>query len=409
MRNTLCLLLCLFALTAVAQKQQGLALTPPMGWNSWNKFACDVDEKLIRETADAMVVSGMKEAGYEYIVIDDCWHGERDSLGFIHPDPKRFPSGIKALADYIHSKGLKFGIYSDAGSETCGGRPGSRGREYQDAQTYASWGVDYLKYDWCKTEGLKAEGAYMTMRDALTAAGRPIVFSICEWGDNQPWEWAQDVGHLWRTTGDIYNCWDCVYDHGTWKSWGVMQIIDKQDGLRKYAGPGHWNDPDMMEVGNGMRTNEDRAHFAMWSMLAAPLIAGNDLRTMSKETREILTNKEVIAINQDPLGIQGFKYSAQDSMDVWFKPLANGDWAMCVLNRKGTPQKVTFDWSKHAVSDTIFNHQLKTTQTKYKLRDVWAKKEIGTTAKALKAEVPAHDVLMLRLSSSKPANKAAKS
>ncbi|GHA78486.1 hypothetical protein GCM10007389_35800 [Pontibacter akesuensis] len=380
-----------------------------MGWNSWNKFACDVDEKLIRETADAMVASGMRDAGYQYIVIDDCWHGERDSLGFIHPDPKRFPSGMKALADYVHAKGLKFGIYSDAGWKTCGGRPGSRGREFQDAQTYASWGVDYLKYDWCNTEGLKAEGAYMTMRDALAASGRPIVLSICEWGDNQPWEWAQDVGHLWRTTGDIYNCWDCVYDHGTWKSWGVMQILDKQDGLRKYAGPGHWNDPDMMEVGNGMRTNEDRAHFAMWSMLAAPLIAGNDLRNMSRETREILTNKEVIAINQDSLGIQGFKYSDQDSLEVWFKPLANGDWAMCVLNRKSTPQQLSFDWSKHAVTDTIFNRQLETSQTRYKLRDVWAKKASGTTAKTLKAEVPAHDVLMLRLSSSKPAKKAAKS
>ena len=198
-----------------SQKFEGLAMTPPMGWNSWNKFACNVDEKLIRETADAMVSSGMKDAGYQYVVIDDCWHGERDAQGLIRPNAQRFPSGMKALGDYIHAKGLKFGIYSDAGWKTCGGHPGSRGHEYQDAQTYASWGVDYLKYDWCNTDGLKAEGAYATMREALRAAGRPIIFSICEWGDNKPWEWASNVGHLWRTTGDIYPCWNCEKNYGT--------------------------------------------------------------------------------------------------------------------------------------------------------------------------------------------------
>lgn len=409
MKNMLFLFLFFFSLTALGQKQEGLALTPPMGWNSWNRFACDVDEQLIRETADAMAASGMKEAGYEYIVIDDCWHGERDSLGFIQPDPQRFPSGIKALADYVHSRGLKFGIYSDAGWQTCGGRPGSRGREFQDAQTYASWGVDYLKYDWCNTEGLKAEGAYMTMRNALYATGRPIVFSICEWGDNQPWEWAQDIGHLWRTTGDIYACWDCEYDHGSWSSWGVMRILDMQEGLRQYAGPGHWNDPDMMEVGNGMSVNEDRAHFAMWCMLAAPLIAGNDLVNMSPETREILTNKEAIAINQDSLGIQGFRYSVQDSLELWFKPLAKGDWAMCFLNRKNSPQEVNFDWEQQAISDTLANRELDFGKEAYKIRDIWAKKNLGlTNGKALKAEVAAHDVLMLRLISRQPAKGAAK-
>ncbi len=256
-----------------AQKFEGLAKTPPMGWNTWNKFACNVDENLIRSSADAMVSSGLRDAGYRYIVIDDCWHGKRDSLGFIHPDPTRFPSGIKALADYVHSKGLKMGIYSDAGNKTCGGHPGSRGHEYQDAIMYASWGIDYLKYDWCETEGLKAEGAYTTMRDALHAAGRPIVFSMCEWGTAKPWTWAKDIGHLWRTTGDIYHCFDCEENHGTWSSWGMLQILDMQEGLRKYAGPDHWNDPDMMEVGNGMTLSEDRAHFSMWCMLAAPLMA----------------------------------------------------------------------------------------------------------------------------------------
>jgi alpha-galactosidase len=237
------------ALSVHAQKFENLALTPPMGWNSWNHFACEINEKIIRETADAMVSSGMKDAGYLYINIDDCWHGERDSLGFIHPDSSRFPSGMKALSDYIHSKGLKFGIYSDAGWKTCGGKPGSRGYEYQDALQYAKWGVDYLKYDWCNTDGLNTEGAYLTMRDALHSAGRPVVFSLCEWGNSKPWLWGKNIGHLWRTTGDITNCFDCVVDHGTWKSWGIMYILDMQEGLRTYAGPGRWNDPDMMEVG----------------------------------------------------------------------------------------------------------------------------------------------------------------
>ncbi|WP_181307494.1 glycoside hydrolase family 27 protein [Rufibacter sp. XAAS-G3-1] len=380
------------------KKYEGLAMTPPMGWNSWNKFACNVDEKLIRETADAMVSSGMKAAGYEYINIDDCWHGDRDSLGFIHADPKRFPSGMKALADYVHSKGLKLGIYSDAGSQTCGGRPGSRGYEFQDAQMYANWGIDYLKYDWCNTEGLKAEGAYKTIAAALQKAGRPVVLSICEWGTDKPWEWGPAVGHLWRTTGDIYNCFDCVEDHGTWKSWGVMQILDKQEGLRQYAGPGHWNDPDMLEVGNGMAVNEDRAHFTMWSMLAAPLIAGNDLRKMSKETVAILTDQEVLAINQDKLGVQGLRYLVKDSLETWVKPLEGGKWAVTFLNRAKTPQKVTFDWKKTPITDDLSKRELNGGKTDYKIRDVWTKKSQGTTKKAFEATVPAHDVVLLVLS-----------
>lgn len=397
MKNLVFLLILTFSLPVVGQKFKNLALTPPMGWNTWNKFGCNIDEKLIREAADAMVSTGMKDAGYTYIVIDDCWHGKRDSLGFIHPDPQKFPSGMKALADYIHSKGLKFGIYSDAGSKTCGGRPGSRGHEYQDALMYAQWGVDYLKYDWCDTEALNAEGAYLTMRDALYAAGRPIVFSLCEWGNNKPWLWGQTIGHLWRTTGDIYHCWNCEKDHGGWSSWGVLRILDMQDGLRKYAGPGHWNDPDMMEVGNGMSVGEDRAHFTMWCMLAAPLMAGNDLSAMSKETRDILTNKEVIAIDQDPLGIQGFKYSVKDSVDIWFKPLTEVDWAMCMLNRSNSVQKIEFDWSKEIVNDSLSSRQLFTNTMIYKIRDLWAKKETGTTKKVLKLEVPPHDVILLRL------------
>ncbi|WP_026462103.1 glycoside hydrolase family 27 protein [Adhaeribacter aquaticus] len=379
------------------KKFEGLALTPPMGWNSWNKFACNVDEKMIREIADAMVATGMKDAGYTYINIDDCWHGDRDSLGFIHEDPKRFPSGMKALADYIHAKGLKFGIYSDAGSQTCGGRPGSRGYEFQDAKTYASWDVDYVKYDWCNTEGLKAEGAYKTFTAAIRQAGRPMVLSICEWGTDKPWTWGQSVGHLWRTTGDIFNCFDCVEDHGTWKSWGVMKIADKQEGLRQYAGPGHWNDPDMLEVGNGMVVNEDRAHFSIWTMLAAPLIAGNDLRKMSKETVQVLTNKEVIAVNQDKLGIQGFRHSSKDGIETWLKPLSNGNWAICFLNRSEQPQTVEFKWKDNPITDDLSKMELNTNKVTYKVRNLWTKKDVGTTKKDFKTVIPKHDVTMLLL------------
>ena len=393
---TLLFLTAIFSVSA--QKFQGLALTPPMGWNSWNKFACNVSEELIRETADAMVATGMKDAGYEYIVIDDCWQVSRDSLGFIVADPKRFPSGIKALADYVHAKGLKFGIYSCAGNKTCGGRPAGRGHEYQDALSYAKWGVDYLKYDWCDTENLNAIGAYTTMRDAMYAAGRPIVFSLCEWGNNKPELWAKEVGHLWRTTGDIYNCFDCIDDHGNWKAFGVMQIVDKQDGLRKNAGPGHWNDPDMLEVGNGMSLNESRAHFSIWCMLAAPLIAGNDLRSMNAETLTVLSNKEVIGIDQDSLGIQGFRHTAKDSVETWLKPLKNGEWAVCLLNRSTTPRVVALDWKTFSVTDSLSNRTLNTTAKEvYKLRDLWLKKNVGDTRKPLKATIPARDVLCLKL------------
>ena len=398
MKTKLFSLICLLIFAEnFGQKFEHLAETPPMGWNSWNKFACNVNEEVIRDAADYMVSSGMKDAGYEYVVIDDCWHGKRDSLGFITADKERFPSGMKALVDYVHSKGLKFGIYSDAGWETCGGRPGSRGREFQDAQTYAKWGVDYLKYDWCETEGLKAEGAYMTMRNALREAGRPIVLSICEWGDNQPWEWGEDIGHLWRTTGDIYNCFDCEENHGTWSSFGVLQILDMQDGLRQYAGPGHWNDPDMMEVGNGMSVNEDRAHFTMWCMLAAPLIAGNDLANMSTETVEILTNKEAIAINQDELGIQGFKYKTIEDVEVWFKPLKNKEWAVTFLNRGDKEQKITFDWRNENVVDKLNNLVANFDEITYQLEDVWKHKYVGKTKKKLKITIPSHDVVTYKL------------
>lgn len=392
------ILAALMFISAGAQKAPNLAQTPPMGWNSWNIYACNINEELVREVAKAMVDRGLKDAGYEYVVIDDCWHGERDSLGFITADPEKFPSGIKALADYVHSLGLKFGIYSDAGWETCGGRPGSRGYEYQDAMKYAEWGVDYLKYDWCNTEGLAAEGAYLTMREALAATGRPILFSICEWGDNDPWLWAQDIGHMWRTTGDIYDDFYGELDHGTWSSWGILNILDMQEGLREYAGPGHWNDPDMMEVGNAMSVNEDRAHFSMWCMIAAPLIAGTDIQNATEEAIEILTNEEAIAVNQDKLGIQGFKQSAADSLEVWYKPLENGDWAVCFLNRDAVDKEISYNWKEKNIVDDFAKRETKFNKNKYEIRDLWKHENLGTTEKTLNAVVPSHDVLMLRLS-----------
>jgi len=381
---------------AFAQKFD-LAATPPMGWNSWNKFACNVNEQLIRETADALVATGLRDAGYRYVNIDDCWQGERDAHGFIQADATRFPSGMKALAGYVHARGLLFGVYSDAGWKTCGGRPGSRGHEFQDAQTYAAWGVDYLKYDWCETGGLKAEGAYQTMAAALRQAGRPILFSLCEWGSSQPWTWAAPVGHSWRTTGDIFGCFDCVQNNGDWKAFGVLQILDMQDGLRQYAGPGHWNDPDMLEVGNGLTANQDRAHFSIWAMLAAPLIAGNDIRAMPPAVRAVLGNRAVIAIDQDAAGIQGLRVSAKDGVEVWFRPLAGGDWALMVLNRNQAPRHVSFDWATTIVKDELSGRDAAFATTRYALRDLWRDRDAGDTSRPLEADVPAQDVLMLRL------------
>jgi alpha-galactosidase len=381
-----------------AQKFEKLALTPPMGWNSWNTFKCNISEPLVKDIVDRFIADGYKDAGYRYVNIDDCWMAmERDSLGNLVADSEKFPGGIKALADYIHSKGLKFGVYGCAGNKTCAGYPGNRGHEYQDALSYASWGVDYLKYDWCNTGNMNAEEAYKTMRDALFAAKRPVVFSLCEWGNNQPWEWGKDVGHLWRISGDIDVCFDCEVNHGTWSSWGVMRVVYMREGIRGYSGPDHWNDFDMMEVGNGMTVSEDRAHFSLWCMLASPLVMGHDLREATKETIEILTNKEVIAVNQDSLGIQAFKYSDKDSIEVWAKPLYKGDWAICFLNRNSEKYKIEFDWNEHHIVDNIAGREITFDKDIYKIRDLWLKKERGNTKKILTAEIPCHDVLLLRL------------
>ena len=397
-KNWLIIIAILFAVNAAAQKFKELALTPPMGWNSWNTFQANISEKLVRETVDSMISSGMKDAGYTYIVLDDGWMMmERNKMGDLVPDPVKFPNGMKAVADYVHSKGFKFGLYNCAGTKTCGGYPGTRGYEYQDARLYASLEVDYLKFDWCSSQGLNAKEAYTTMSKALRLAGRPIIFSLCEWGDNKPWEWASEVGQLWRTTGDIYNCFDCIKNNGTWNAWGAVQIMDKQKGLRKYAGPGHWNDPDMMEVGNGMPVNEGRAHFSLWCMMAAPLIAGNDLRSMSKATISILTNKEAIAIDQDSLGVQGYVYLEKDSVDTWIKPLANNELAVCFFNRSQQPVSINYNWKLNAVNDTISKTFIDFNSSTFTLRNVWTKKDTGTTDNVFTAVVPSHDVIMLRL------------
>ena len=381
-----------------AQKFEGIAETPPLGWNSWNTFATNINEQLVKDIADKFVELGLKDAGYEYIVLDDGWMAkERDVNGNLIADPVKFPSGMKALADYIHSKGLKFGLYNCAGSKTCAGYPGSRGYEYQDARSYASWDVDYLKYDWCNTDKLNAEGAYITMRDAIKTAGRPMVFSICEWGDNKPWEWAKDVGHSWRVTGDIINCWDCEIGHGSWSSWGVWKIINMRKAIRKAAGPGHWNDYDMMEVGNGMTDAEDRSHFAMWSMLASPLIMGNDLRVASPQTIKTLTNKEVISVNQDNLGIQGFRFSNENKIEIWLKPLNKNSWAMCFVNMNDKPIEINFDWKKHNIGDDVNERNLDTKKDTYTIEDLFNHRNLGSTSKNLKSTIGVHDVLMIKL------------
>jgi len=392
-----CLAALLFAAPALAETTQevvnkapnGLALTPPMGWNSWNKFACDVNEQVVRDTADAIVASGMRDAGYRYVVIDDCWQAPRDSNGFITSDTKKFPSGIKALADYVHSRGLKFGIYSDAGRLTCGGRPGSQGHEYQDARTYARWGVDYLKYDWCSTGDRNAQEAYAVMADALRQSGRDIVFSMCEWGTAKPWLWAKNTGNLWRTTGDIFDSFSKKDPARDWAH-TLLEIVDLNEPLWPFAGPGHWNDADMLEVGNGgMTPAEYRSHFSLWAMMASPLMAGNDIAHMDETTRSILTNKEVIAVDQDVLGLQGHRVWKDGDREVWVKPLSGGGRALLLFNRGDAPASI------RATADQLGWPP----SARAKIRDLWTHKDIGSWTGAFEALVEPHGVAMFRIGS----------
>ncbi len=384
----------LLSLAGVVNAQtprEAMAPTPPMGWNSWNKFACNVSEDLMKSVADAIATNGMKDVGYEYVVIDDCWQVERDADSNIVPDPKRFPSGMKALGDYIHSRGLKFGIYSDAGSGTCEKRPGSQGHEFQDALMYAKWGVDYLKFDWCNTGTRNAEEAYSTINRALQSSGRPIVLSICEWGKNKPWLWGKGTGNLWRTTDDITDRWEGIkkWPSGSCCSYGMVDIVDLQVGLESFAGPGHWNDPDMLEVGNGgMTTTEYQSHFSLWAILAAPLIAGNDIRSMTPEIKEILTNKEVIAVDQDPLGRQGRRVKKDGDLEVWSKEMNDGSRAILMLNRGTTEKEISFQWEEIGYPNHV----------PAKVRDLWEHKDKGEFKGSYKANVVPHGVVVLRVS-----------
>jgi alpha-galactosidase len=369
----------------------GLALTPPMGWNSWNKFGCDVTEQMVKDMADAMVKSGMRDAGYVYVNIDDCWQVSRDAKANIVPDPQRFPHGMKAVGDYIHSLGLKFGVYSDAGSQTCAGRPGGLGHEYQDALQYAGWGVDYLKYDWCNTSTQDAKASYANIRAALDAAGRPIVLSICEWGTAKPWLWGAEVGgNLWRTTGDIKDRWGGMekWPDGTCCSHGFLAILDEQVGLQSYAGPGHWNDPDMLEVGNGgMTDTEYRSHFSFWALLAAPLIAGNDLRDMRPEIRDVLANKEVIAVNQDAAGHEGERVWKNGDLEVWAKQLADGSRAVILFNRGDAEHEVTAKWEDIGYPARV----------SASVRDLWQHKDIGKMSEKFSTAVASHGVVVVKV------------
>jgi len=353
-----------------------LARTPPMGWNSWNHFGCDVSAQLIRETADAMMKGGMRDAGYQYLVIDDCWQVARDATGRLVADSVRFPGGMKPLAEYVHSKGLKFGLYTDAGRQTCQRRPGTYGSEEIDARTFAEWGVDYVKEDWCNSEGLDGPTQYAKFRDALAKAGRPIVFSICEWGSNRPWEWGPRTGNLWRTTGDIGDRWA-----------SMIALLDLNAQYALAASPGAWNDPDMLEVGNGgMTEDEYRAHFSLWALMAAPLMAGNDVRTMPAATRDILLNKEVVAVDQDSLGLQGMlvQEPAPD-LQVWSKPLSDGSRAVVLFNRSTLQTVITASWRALGIRGPA------------RVRDLWAHADLGTFPGRFMATVPAHGVVMVRV------------
>ncbi len=371
-------LLPVVSVTPAQALPDGQALTPPMGFNNWNTTGCAVDEQIIRDTADIFVAKGLKAAGYEYVNVDDCWaEPARDADGRMQANKARFPSGIKALADYVHAKGLKFGIYTSAGTLTCAKtQPGALDHEDVDAQTFADWGVDYLKYDNCNNQGRPALERYTKMRDALTKTGRPIVYSLCEWGENKPWTWGADVGHLWRTTGDIKDNWA-----------KMLQILKANAPLAPYAGPGHWNDPDMLEVGNGgMTTEEYRSHFSLWAMMAAPLLIGADLRKVSPENFDVLRNTEVIALDQDRRGVQARVLSNQDGHWVFAKPLANGDVAVALFNE--TTSSATIGTTAAAAGlPEAFG---------YSARDLWAHRDLQTAGR-LSAVVPPHATVVYRV------------
>ncbi|WP_441251729.1 NPCBM/NEW2 domain-containing protein [Kitasatospora sp. McL0602] len=376
----------LAAAPAAYALDNGLAVTPQMGFNNWNSTHCraEFNESMVEGIADIFVAKGLKDAGYQYVNIDDCWAlPSRDASGNLVPDPVRFPHGIKAVADYVHSKGLKFGLYSSAGSMTCDvqGFPGGLGHEQQDANLWASWGVDYLKYDNCNNQGQDAQTRYKTMRDALNATGRPILFSICEWGANAPWQWAQPVGNSWRTTGDISDNWQ-----------SMINIAHQNEGLAPYSRSGAWNDPDMLEVGNGGMTGvEYRTHFSLWAEMSAPLLIGSDLRTASPETLSILTNKDIIAVDQDALGRQGTVVPSASGTTVMTKPLADGSRAVTLTNESSYATTVSTTVAALGIGGA----------KSYATKDLWSKKT-GSVTDKVSATVPGHGTVMLRVTPDSP-------
>jgi len=379
--NTCLIALTLLALISVVTcLNNGQARLPQMGWNSWNHYHCNVSEDLIRATAAAIVSTGLHQAGYNYVNIDDCWALGRYANGSVYPDPVAFPHGMKALADYVHSLGLKFGVYSDAGNQTCAGRPGSLGFETIDAASYASWGVDYLKYDNCNNENIKPEVRYPVMRDALNATGRPILFSMCEWGVDDPATWAPAVGNSWRTTGDIGDQWQ-----------SMLSNLDQNEPLWKYAGPGAWNDPDMLEVGNGgMTYYEYQAHFSLWCISKSPLLIGCDVTNLDQETLNILTAPEVIAVSQDSLGVQGHvvaQSGVNNTLQVWAAPMSDGSVAVVLFNRGEDGASITANWSDIGLSPTA----------NALVRDIWMRRSLGVYRGQYSASVPPHAVNMLRI------------
>jgi len=377
-----------FCVLPLAAQSSELAATPPMGWNSWNHFAERVTDADVRASADIIVSSGMRDAGYIYVNIDDTWEAERDAQGVLHTNSK-FPD-MKALADYVHSKGLKLGIYSSPGPKTCGGYAGSYQHEEQDAKMYADWGIDYLKYDLCslgpildkESNGDRAKyfelekAAYDKMRKALVATGRPIVYSLCQYGFDNVWEWGTQVGgNLWRTTGDINDTYD------------RMSVIGfQQSGLGKYAAPGHWNDPDMLEVGNGkMSFDEYRTHMTLWVILAAPLLAGNDLSKMTPETLATLTNHDVVAVDQDKLGMQGYRVSSVGPLEIWEKPLSGGAKAVALFNRGESVSPITLDLKAVGFKQGA------------KVHDLWSGKDVMATGGSFTATVPSHGAVLVKI------------
>jgi alpha-galactosidase len=380
----------LMVCAAVGSRAQTIAATPPMGWNSWNFFFGKVTDKDIRDTADLLVSTGMRDAGYVYVNIDDTWQGKRDAQGRIQSNEK-FPD-MKALSDYVHSKGLKLGIYSSPGPQTCASYEGSLGHEEQDAQTYADWGMDYLKYDLCSfnPEVMRKQApddpaaqqklmrdAYEKMHQAILKTGRPMVYSLCEYGWDSVWEWGPSVGaSLWRTTGDIQPDND-----------RITLIGRSQAGLAKFAGPGHWNDPDMLEVGNGKLThNQNMTHMTLWAILAAPLIAGNNLTQMTPDVSSILMNKDVIAIDQDALGKQGDRIYAQGPVEIWTKKLTDGRTALAIFNFSETETEMTA---------SRLNLQALGLGGQTTARDVWGAKDLGRIKDDWKTTVPRDGVVLL--------------